>query len=205
MVMHWPIRVFGVAVLSAFLVAGLGAPGAAQTARAAGSAGSAGSAVTDEAGAAGEAGSAGIAAAGPSAVGEPAWHWPVDPPWTIVRPFEAPATRYAAGHRGIDIAATRGAAVYAPADGTVRFSARVVDRPVITLEHAGDLLSSMEPVSGSLEPGTFVRRGERIGTVAGGGHCDGSCLHLGVRLHGDYVSPMLYLGSVPRAVLLPLR
>ena len=184
MMTHWPVRVFGVAALSAFLVAGLGAPGAAQTTGAAGTSGS---------------------APGRDDVGEPAWHWPVDAPWTLLRQFEAPATRYAAGHRGIDIAASRGAPVYAPADGIVRFSGRVVDRPVLTLEHAGDLLSSMEPVSGSLEPGRLVRRGERIGTVAAGGHCDGSCLHLGVRLHGDHVSPMLYLGSVPRAVLRPQR
>ena len=28
--------------------------------------------------------------------------------------------------------------------------------------------------------------------------------HLGVRLHGEYVSPMLLFGGIPRAVLLPL-
>jgi Membrane proteins related to metalloendopeptidases len=135
----------------------------------------------------------------------PAWRWPVDPAWQVVRPFEAPATRYSAGHRGIDLAAARGSPVYAPADGVVRFAGRVVDRPVVTLEHADDLLSSMEPVAVELPVGTVVHAGEPIGAVASGGHCDGSCLHLGVRLHGNYVSPLLYLGGVPRAVLLPLR
>jgi hypothetical protein len=43
-----------------------------------------------------------------------------------------------------------------------------------------------------------------VGTVATGGHCEGSCIHFGVRLHGEYVSPLLYLAGVPRAVLLPL-
>lgn len=131
------------------------------------------------------------------------WAWPVSPPHPIVRPYLAPATPYAAGHRGIDIAVTDGATLYAPDDGVVHFAGWVVDRPVLSIDHGGGVLSSYEPVSTHLTAGQAVRRGQAIGLVEAG-HCATPCLHLGVRIHGAYVSPLLYLGGQPRAVLLPL-
>jgi murein DD-endopeptidase MepM/ murein hydrolase activator NlpD len=133
------------------------------------------------------------------------WLWPIASPHPITQGYEAPATRYSAGHRGIDITAQPGSAVFAPADGIVHFAGVVVDRPVLTLEIAGDLLATGEPVESSLAVGTAVHAGDAIGIVASGGHCSGTCLHFGVRLNGEYVSPMLYLGGVDRAVLLPMR
>lgn len=132
------------------------------------------------------------------------WLWPLDPPHRIMRGFEAPATPYTAGHRGIDIVAASAQRVYAPDAAVVHFSGTVVDRPVITLETADGVLISMEPVSGSLPVGLGVSAGEGVGVVATGGHCSAACLHFGVRVHGRYVSPLLYLGGVQRAVLLPL-
>jgi murein DD-endopeptidase MepM/ murein hydrolase activator NlpD len=133
------------------------------------------------------------------------WLWPVAPPHPVVRAFLAPASEYGAGHRGIDLAAPPGTPVLSPADGTVYFAGVVVDRPVLTISHPGGLLSSYEPVVSSLAVGAAVRRGETIGSVATGGHCSGGCLHFGVRLHGQYVSPLNYLGGVTRPVLLPTR
>lgn len=134
------------------------------------------------------------------------WEWPIGPPRTIVREFEAPPTPYAAGHRGIDLRAPGGTEVLAPEDGAVHFAGVVVDRPVLSLRHADGLLSSFEPVTTELAKGDTVRAGEVIGTVADGGHCAGGCLHVGARLNGtEYVSPLLFLGGVPRAVLLPTR
>lgn len=138
----------------------------------------------------------------------PRWNWPIDAPRVIARPFIAPATPYSAGHRGIDLWADAGAAVYAPADGIVHFAGVVVDRPVISVEHPGGLISSFEPVASSLVAGTLVHRGEAIGHILGApqsGHCGAPCLHFGVRLHGQYVSPLNYLGGIPRSVLLPTR
>lgn len=132
------------------------------------------------------------------------WSWPVAAPRAVLRPFQAPASRYSAGHRGIDIEAEAGTEVFAPADGVVHFSGRVVDRSVLSISHSGDLLSSYEPIDSPLVAGDPVVRGQRVGVVAHGGHCDGGCMHLGVRLHGEYVSPMLLFGGIPRAVLLPL-
>lgn len=139
----------------------------------------------------------------PAAAAAGTWTWPVDPPHAIVRPFIAPPTPYAAGHRGIDIRAPT-AVVYAPTAGVVHFAGFVVDRPVLSIRHPGGLITSYEPVSTQLVAGQTVRRGEVIGTVEPG-HCAQRCLHFGVRLDGEYVSPLKYLGELPFSVLLPTR
>ncbi len=144
---------------------------------------------------------AGTGAASPATT---AWAWPVGPGHSIVRGFVAPLTEYGAGHRGIDIAAPAGATVTAPDDGIVFFAAVVVDRPVLSIQHAGGLVSSYEPVESTLTAGDVVHRGDPVGTLLAG-HCDQPCLHFGVRLHGDYVSPLNYLGGVVRPILLPTR
>jgi murein DD-endopeptidase MepM/ murein hydrolase activator NlpD len=133
------------------------------------------------------------------------WEWPLSPPGGIVRPFEAPPGPYAAGHRGIDLAAAAGQRVAAPAAGVVQFAGVVVDRPVVTLRVGARTLVSLEPVAAELPVGAAVGAGEPLGTVAGGGHCGGGCLHVGVRVDGAYVSPLLFLAGVPPAVLLPLE
>ncbi|WP_185201152.1 M23 family metallopeptidase [Glaciihabitans sp. INWT7] len=132
------------------------------------------------------------------------WAWPVAAPHPIVRPFIAPATPYAAGHRGIDIAAAEGSSVTAPTDGVVYFAGVVVDRPVLSIRHADGLVSSYEPVESALPAGTAIVRGQLVGHVLSG-HCSPACLHFGVRRYGEYVSPLNYLGGIPPSVLLPTR
>ncbi|MFF1877362.1 murein hydrolase activator EnvC family protein [Leifsonia sp. NPDC058230] len=155
-------------------------------------------------------GSGGVSAEPVALAQTPRWAWPLHPV-SVVRGFEAPPTPYAAGHRGLDLAAGSGTPVYAPADGIVYFVGTVVDRPVVTLDHGGGVLSSYEPVAGAgsrasaLEVGATVPAGESIGVVASGGHCDARCLHVGVRIDGAYVSPLLFFDRIPRAVLLPLQ
>ncbi len=122
-----------------------------------------------------------------------------------MRGFEAPSTRYSAGHRGIDVPAAPGTSVLAPQDGVVRFAGVVVDRATITIETTQGVLISMEPVASPLVRGDPAHKGGQVGAVAAGGHCDRGCLHLGVRVHGDYVSPLRFFGGVRRAVLLPIR
>jgi murein DD-endopeptidase MepM/ murein hydrolase activator NlpD len=139
-----------------------------------------------------------------AAAGAHTWAWPVGPGHSIVRGFVAPLSEYGAGHRGIDIAAPAGATVSAPDDGVVFFAGVVVDRPVLSIQHAGGLVSSYEPVSSTLVAGDIVHTGDPVGTLLAG-HCDQPCLHLGARLHGEYVSPLNYLGAVVRPVLLPTR
>lgn len=132
------------------------------------------------------------------------WSWPVAAPHPLARPFIAPATPYAAGHRGIDIRAPAGSEVRAPADGTVHFAGFVVDRPVLSIRHAGGVLSSFEPVEPLVATGDPVRRGQVVGILQAG-HCATACLHLGARVDGGYVNPLLFLGGLEHAVLYPLE
>jgi murein DD-endopeptidase MepM/ murein hydrolase activator NlpD len=140
-----------------------------------------------------------------AAAGPAAWAWPVASGADgVLRGFQAPASPYAAGHRGIDLAAGPGDSVLAVADGVVLFTGTVVDRPTLSIGHPGDLVSSIEPVAASVVAGERVHRGQVVGRVAAGGHCAARCAHLGVRQHGDYLSPLRFLGGIPRAVLLPV-
>ncbi|MBN9607358.1 MAG: M23 family metallopeptidase [Actinomycetales bacterium] len=136
-------------------------------------------------------------------VGGHRWSWPV-PAGAIARPFVAPATPYGAGHRGVDLAAPAGTEVRSPESGVVWFAGVVVDRPVISIRHADGLLSSFEPVDPAVATGDPVGRGQVIGTLVPG-HCAAGCLHLGARIDGAYVNPLLFLGGLPRSVLLPVR
>jgi murein DD-endopeptidase MepM/ murein hydrolase activator NlpD len=131
------------------------------------------------------------------------WSWPVSGAHALARPYIAPAGPYAPGHRGVDIRAPVGADVLAPADGIVHFAGFVVDRPVLSLEHADGALSSFEPVQTTLVVGDRVSRGQVIGTLLPG-HCASACLHLGARVDGEYVNPLLFLGGVGWSVLYPL-
>jgi murein DD-endopeptidase MepM/ murein hydrolase activator NlpD len=132
------------------------------------------------------------------------WEWPVADPHPIVRPYIAPETPYSAGHRGIDIDGGASTEVRAPADGIVHFVGTVVDRPVLSIRHPDGLISRYEPVTSTLARGDVVTRGQLVGEVQAG-HCARTCLHFGVRLDGDYVSPLNFLSGLPRAVLLPTR
>ncbi|KQZ84426.1 peptidase M23 [Microbacterium sp. Root166] len=132
-----------------------------------------------------------------------AWAWPVDSA-RIVQAYEAPAHRYGPGHRGIDLRSGTGdLRVSAPADGTVAFAGAVAGRGVLTIDHGDGLVTTLEPVDTALVPGAAVAKGAEVGTVAIGGHTAMGALHFGVRRHGEYINPLLLVGEVPRAVLLP--
>ena len=133
---------------------------------------------------------------------EKGWVWPA-PSFRIARAFVAPAHEYGPGHRGVDLDLLGASAVRAPADGIVAFSGAVAGRGVLTIDHGDGLVTTLEPVVSALGPGTLVIRGEPVATLSSGGHAAAGALHFGVRLDGVYVNPMLLLGGVPRAVLLP--
>jgi murein DD-endopeptidase MepM/ murein hydrolase activator NlpD len=140
----------------------------------------------------------------PTATAEPSelgWVWPAEA-FRLVRPFESPAHEYGPGHRGLDLAPDP-LSVRAPADGFVAFVGPVAGRGVITIDHGGGLVTTLEPVAPAVTVGQAVRRGERVGLVAAGGHAAAGALHFGVRRDGEYINPQLLLGGVPRAVLLP--
>lgn len=134
------------------------------------------------------------------------WRWPLQPVPAVARPFEAPPSPWSAGHRGVDLHASPGQAVLAPAAGVVTFSGVVVDRGVMVVAHPGGLRTSYEPVRATVGVGERVVAGERIADVGPEpGHCaPGTCLHWGLRRAETYLDPLTTVRPGGPPVLLPL-
>ena len=135
------------------------------------------------------------------------WSWPVgggDRP-ALLAPFAAPEEQWGAGHRGIDLATTKGAPVTAVADGVVTHRGVIAGRGTVSIRHASGVRSTYEPVVSDLSVGEQVRRGQVVGRVGSGAtHCDPStCLHLGAKREATYVDPMPFFGT-RRVILLPV-
>ena len=109
-------------------------------------------------------------------------------PARILDGFRPPEGAYGAGHRGVDLAAAPDQPVFSPIAGTVRWIGRVAGKDVITISD-GSRNVSLEPVRSSIPIGGAVRRGELIGAVGRGGHCDARCVHVGLRIEGRYARP----------------
>ncbi|MFC4223449.1 M23 family metallopeptidase [Lysinibacter cavernae] len=159
---------------------------------------------------------------------QPPWMLPVAPTPQIYRPFVAPSTPYSAGHRGVDFVVADRQQLRAPADGVIHFQGTVVDRPVVSIRHADGYISSFEPAQSSLVQGDSVAAGQPFGEIrhdlSENAHCASGhdthpdrapvnfthesaiapCLHVGARLNGEYVNPMILFGLVSRPILLPL-
>ena len=127
----------------------------------------------------------------------------------ILRPYAAPPSPWASGHRGSDLAAPSGGDIRSPADGVVSFTGVVVDREVLSIDHGAGYLTSFEPVTSELEVGDAVSAGDVVATLStyddGSHHCHSPCLHWGVRHHGEYINPLLMLGELKPSILLPLN
>jgi murein DD-endopeptidase MepM/ murein hydrolase activator NlpD len=126
-------------------------------------------------------------------------------PMRVIAAARIPAEDWHPGHRGVDLEASEGDVVVAPAGGTVTFVGTVVDRPIITVTHDNGLRSSMEPVASTLERGDRVGPGEPVGVVAQArSHCAPAlCLHWGVREGEHYVDPLDVLAGWGPIRLLP--
>jgi hypothetical protein len=129
-----------------------------------------------------------------------AWTWPVDGP--VLQPFSFdPGDPYAAGqHRGIDIAASKGAPVVAPAGGTISFAGtvpgggltlaiRTPDGYSATLVHLGAI---------TVARGATVGEGSTVGSVGPSGDPEHAqpYVHLGIRIAANpegYVDPLSLL------------
>lgn len=133
---------------------------------------------------------------------------PLDGAVRVQRPFDPPPQPWLAGHRGVDLAATAGASVLAPAEGVVTFAGSVAGRGVVTVTHDDGRRSSLEPVTATVGVGTRVHAGDAVGRVDGIAHgsaAPGSALHWGVREGDDYVDPWGLLPGRGPVVLLPVR
>jgi murein DD-endopeptidase MepM/ murein hydrolase activator NlpD len=124
----------------------------------------------------------------------------------VTRPFEELPHRFAAGHRGVDMRGSPGTPVLAAGDGVVVFAGMVAGRPVVSIDHAGGLRTTYEPVDASVGAGQPVSRGSPIGTLAiGHAGCPvQACLHWGLRRGETYLDPLGLLRPT-RVRLLPME
>jgi murein DD-endopeptidase MepM/ murein hydrolase activator NlpD len=151
--------------------------------------------------------SARVALTAPVAVppGVAAYRPPLDGPLRIARGFDPPARPWLPGHRGVDLAAVPGAVVRAAGNGVVRFAGPLAGRGVVSVEHAGGLRTTYEPVAVRVRPGDRVAAGHPLGAVAVGhrGCAAPACLHWGLRRDAVHLDPFALLG-LARTRLLPL-
>jgi len=122
----------------------------------------------------------------------PRFSWPLTPDPPVVRGFEAPADPFGPGHRGVDLGAADGQQVSAAAEGVVVFAGPLAGRGVVSIDHAGGLRTTYEPLTAAVVAGEPVARGAPIGTVTTGHpECAAdTCLHWGVRRGEEYLDPL---------------
>ncbi|GAB7004377.1 hypothetical protein JCM18899A_18500 [Nocardioides sp. AN3] len=137
---------------------------------------------------------------------DPVGAWPLSPTPQVVRRFDPPATRWASGHRGVDLLGRAGQRVRTALPGKVVFAGALAGRGVVVVEH-GETRTTYEPVSPSVALGDTLATGDVLGTLtAGGSHClPRACLHWGwIRdLDDTYLDPLRLVGVLP-VRLLPL-
>lgn len=133
------------------------------------------------------------------------WVLPLPGSPVVTRPFDPPPHPYGSGHRGVDLAGSPGLPVLAAGDGVVAFAGMVAGRPVVSVDHAGGLRTTYEPVDPAVGAGQQVARGAPIGTLAArhAGCPAAACLHWGLRHGQTYLDP-LALVRPPRIRLLPM-
>jgi murein DD-endopeptidase MepM/ murein hydrolase activator NlpD len=114
---------------------------------------------------------------------------PVDAP--VTQPFDAPACRWCAGHRGLTYAVRAGTPVRAAAAGTVTFSGIVVEVRYVVVHHADGLLATYGGLASSpLHVGDLVVAGAIVGRSGGE-------LYFGLRTGPDvYIDPQPLLGAL---------
>ncbi|WUO26655.1 M23 family metallopeptidase [Streptomyces sp. NBC_00287] len=131
--------------------------------------------------------------------------WPVPDP-TVLRGWDPPPTPYAAGHRGVDLAAPMGTPVRAVRAGRVFFAGQVAGRGVLSIELTNTgtppLRMTYEPIDPEVKKGAEVRAGQVVGTVGEPtSHCPTSCVHWGLRRGDTYLNPLALLHRGPSRLL----
>jgi murein DD-endopeptidase MepM/ murein hydrolase activator NlpD len=143
---------------------------------------------------------AGPAAAAPSRA-PGAWVWPLDGPRTVARAFDPPTTAYGPGHRGADLPGRPGQAVRAAGAGRISYAGLLAGRGVLVVVH-GELRSTYEPVTATVQVGQQVAAGEVIGHLdAGHAGCAQACLHWGLRRGDVYLDPVRLVRPGPSRLL----
>jgi murein DD-endopeptidase MepM/ murein hydrolase activator NlpD len=87
---------------------------------------------------------------------------------SVVRGFDAHAGPYGPGHRGIDVAASVGEVVRAPAAGEVVFAGPVAGTTWVSVRVAAGVVVTVGPLLDEVAPGGRVRAGAPLGRVGQG-------------------------------------
>ncbi|WP_371130432.1 M23 family metallopeptidase [Phenylobacterium sp.] len=101
-------------------------------------------------------------------------------------------------HYGLDMAAPRGTAVYAPAGGIVTLAENdlLYEGGLITIDHGQGLVSAYLHLSRiNVLRGQVVRQGELIGAVGATGRATGPHLCWRMTWRGRHMNPMLMVGA----------
>ncbi len=98
-------------------------------------------------------------------------------------------------HSGVDIAASNGTPIIAPANATVVFAGRKGSYGnVISLDHGNGVVTMYAHVSDMyVRVGQHLKRGDRIASVGNTGRSTGPHLHYEVKVNGIYVDPRQYI------------
>lgn len=125
--------------------------------------------------------------------------WPLRPRPAVVRPFDKPEHNWLPGHRGVDLAGSPGQTVLSAGEGVVVFAGTVAGKPVVSVDHAGGLRTTYEPVKATVKVGRRVQKGSPLGTLeAGHAECrSAACLHWGLRRDREYLDPLGLIHAVP--------
>ncbi|MFN8035714.1 MAG: peptidoglycan DD-metalloendopeptidase family protein [Acidimicrobiia bacterium] len=132
------------------------------------------------------------------------WVHPVDGAPT--RPFDAPASPYGPGHRGVDFAAPAGTPVRAAGGGVVAFAGDVAASEHVVVQHAGSLRTTYSYLSRvDVHAGDHVTAGEVVGLAGGPGPvAERGRLHFGLRDGERYLDPMTLFRPVDLAAVVHL-
>jgi murein DD-endopeptidase MepM/ murein hydrolase activator NlpD len=147
----------------------------------------------------------GVTAAAQTARADAQIHPPLPAPLAVVRSFAPPLQPWAAGNRGVDLAAHTGEKVSAATSGVVLYAGLLAGRGVISIRDGG-LRTTYEPVDPVVRSGDNVVAGQLIGYVSPAADAcgpPGSCLHWGALQSDRYIDPMGLLRT-PRVRLLPI-
>lgn len=129
--------------------------------------------------------------------------WPVADP-QVTDGFDQPPRPWLPGHRGVDIRASPGGVLLAPADGVIAFAGQVAGKHVVTVRH-GRLTSTFEPARTDSAVGAAVARGRPFATVEGASdHCGRECVHWGVKTGDDEYRNPTELASLRKIVVKPV-
>jgi murein DD-endopeptidase MepM/ murein hydrolase activator NlpD len=100
-------------------------------------------------------------------------------------------------HKGVDISATSGTPIVAPADGIVTFAGRESEYGrLVTIDHGNGFSTAYGHLQEILiQAGEKIKKGQPLGTVGTSGNTTGPHLHYEVRIQGNPVDPARYMNQ----------